>query len=298
MLKKTLKKARSLLSLLKPISVKAADHDYLNAFVKSKADIEKMLSMPLSEVSVLIVGCGYKYPDVLLYSCFAKEVYGVDILGAFYRDGFWALYHDYRKQGKGIFYSLVSSFRKRNGLQKNYYNRISGISQLTFDHSGLRLTSYNGEKLPFEDNKFDVILSNAVLEHVLNLDVFFRELRRVTKPGGLSYHLYHNYYSFSGGHYAKDLSVKNPWGHLRGIYNVDPNHLNRAAIKQVLNDFSSAFEVNEVFQVGKDHSKKGVDKIFRYEGQEWLTEDIRNELAQFSDEQLLTRSYLVIGIKR
>lgn len=297
MLKKTPRKILPLLFLLKPISKKAADHDYFNAFLKSKADIENMLTIPLSEACILMIGCGYRYPDVLLYSCFAKEVYGVDVLDAFYRDGFWALCHDYRKQGKSIFYSLVTTFRKRNGLQKNYYKRIADISKLSFNHSNLRLISYNGHKIPFEDNKFDVILSNAVLEHVLDLETFFQELGRITRHGGLSYHLYHNYYGFSGGHNTKDLCIKNPWGHLRGIYDTDPYHLNKATIGQMLKNFSSEFEVKNVFQLDKNHSKKGVDKTFRYEGREWLTKDIRNELSQFSDEQLLTRAYLLIGTK-
>lgn len=298
MLKKILRKTQSFLSLLKPISVEAANHDYLNVFLKSKKDVEELLSMELSDATVLIIGCGYRYPDVLLYSCFAKEVYGVDVLNIFFRDGFRPLYRYYRNKGKSIFYSLVVSFGKRAGLQKNYYDHISSTSQLTFDHSKLSLMSYDGEELPFEDNKFDFILSNAVLEHVQDLEVFFRELKRVTKPGGISYHLYHNFYSFSGGHYSSDLAIKNPWGHLRGIYDIDPDHLNKATPKQVLDDFAISFDINKVFQVDKNHSKKAVDERFQYEGQEWLSEDIRKELSQFSDEQLLTRSYLVIGIKK
>jgi SAM-dependent methyltransferase len=298
MTREKIREAFSRLSFLKPISKDLADHDYFRAFLKSKADIEKMLPIPLNESCVLIVGCGYRYPDVLFYSCFAKEVHGLDILDVFYRDGFLALWRDYRKRGKSVTYSLVSAFGKRNGLWKNYYKRISDISNLSFNHSNIKLTSYDGNRMPFENNKFDVVLSNAVLEHVLELKTFFRELGRVTKPGGLSYHLYHNYYSFSGGHYANGLCQKNPWGHLRSIYHTEMSHLNRATIKHISEIFSSVFEIKNVFQVSKDHSKKGVDRTFRYEGEEWLTEDIRDELAQFSDEQLLTRAYLIIGTKK
>ncbi len=124
MFKKILRKAHTFLSLLKPISVEAADHDYLNVFLKSKKDAEELLSIELSEASVLIIGCGYKYPEVLLYSCFAKEVYGVDILNVFYRDGFWPLYRRYRNRNKSVFYSLIVAFKNRAGLWKNYYNRM------------------------------------------------------------------------------------------------------------------------------------------------------------------------------
>lgn len=287
-----------LLRLSKLSSVETAKHDYFNVFLKSKTDIENLLTTPLSEASILIVGCGYRYPDVLLYSHFAKEVYGLDVIDVFYRDGFLALYQDLRKEGKNIFRSLLSTIARRKNLQKNYYRRISDISDLAMNHADINLISYDGDRMPFENSTFDAVLSNTVLQHVLNLEVFFRELWRITKPGGISYHLYHNYYSFSGALLLQYLCVEHPWGHLRGIYETDPTLLNKVTLEQVKKHFSSVFEIRDVFQVGKDHSKKGVHKTYKYEGQEWLTEDIRNELAQFSDEQLLTRSYLIVGTKR
>ena len=43
---------------------------------------------------------------------------------------------------------------------------------------------YDGNTIPFNDNKFDSILCNQVFEHVFNPDVFLSELRRIIKPGG------------------------------------------------------------------------------------------------------------------
>ncbi|WP_196598423.1 class I SAM-dependent methyltransferase [Pectinatus frisingensis] len=45
----------------------------------------------------------------------------------------------------------------------------------------------NAENLPFEDESVDVIISNAVLEHVDNLDKALSEMQRVLKPNGLVY---------------------------------------------------------------------------------------------------------------
>lgn len=42
-------------------------------------------------------------------------------------------------------------------------------------------------QIPVESNFFDVIICNAVLEHVANPDEVMREFRRVCKPGGLLY---------------------------------------------------------------------------------------------------------------
>ena len=43
---------------------------------------------------------------------------------------------------------------------------------------------YDGKTFPFQDNAFDSILCNQVLEHVFNPESFLKEINRVLKPGG------------------------------------------------------------------------------------------------------------------
>lgn len=49
---------------------------------------------------------------------------------------------------------------------------------------GDRVHEYDGVKLPFEDDTFDTVLSNQVLEHVPDVDHALSEVSRVLKPGG------------------------------------------------------------------------------------------------------------------
>lgn len=42
----------------------------------------------------------------------------------------------------------------------------------------------NAEQLPFENDSFDVVVSNFVVHHLARPDVVFREVSRVLKPGG------------------------------------------------------------------------------------------------------------------
>ena len=42
----------------------------------------------------------------------------------------------------------------------------------------------DGTKFPFEDNSFDVICANQVMEHLTNTDNFIKEIHRVLKQGG------------------------------------------------------------------------------------------------------------------
>lgn len=45
-------------------------------------------------------------------------------------------------------------------------------------------------RLPFEDNRFDFVISSQVLEHVMDYAATFWEMRRVLKPGGIGLHTF------------------------------------------------------------------------------------------------------------
>lgn len=63
----------------------------------------------------------------------------------------------------------------------------------------------------FEDNSFDVIFSNTVLEHIADLDNAFKEMKRILKPGGFCFHIYNPFFSYNGAHTI--CSIDHPWGH-------------------------------------------------------------------------------------
>ena len=53
--------------------------------------------------------------------------------------------------------------------------------------SGYSFKNVDNENLPFEDNKFDVVISNHVIEHVPNQILHINEIHRVLKKGGILY---------------------------------------------------------------------------------------------------------------
>lgn len=59
-----------------------------------------------------------------------------------------------------------------------------------------------GEKLPFEDESFDIVYSTNVLEHVMNPEKTISESLRVLKKGGFLQFVIPNYGSFYEGHYG------------------------------------------------------------------------------------------------
>ena len=58
-----------------------------------------------------------------------------------------------------------------------------------------------GERLPFRDDAFDLVMSFQVLEHVQDPDAVVREAYRVLKPGGWLFLTTENYLSFHEAHY-------------------------------------------------------------------------------------------------
>lgn len=63
-----------------------------------------------------------------------------------------------------------------------------------------------GYRLPFDDNTFDVIISDQVFEHVRNYGEVLSELARVGKPGAAMLHIFPARYRLIEGHIGVPLA--------------------------------------------------------------------------------------------
>jgi len=54
-------------------------------------------------------------------------------------------------------------------------------------YDGFTFIQFDGEKLPFSDKSFDIVVSNHVIEHVANADLHLSEIWRVLKDKGIVY---------------------------------------------------------------------------------------------------------------
>lgn len=273
-----------------------ARHDYEEAFPTSRGDLVAMLDRPLSQASVLILGCGYNYPDVVLYTPIAGRVVGLDVQGAFYRDGIGATLRAQVASGRNPLQGAVHAAALVWKYHR-YFLSLEEIAGVRIEHERYALASYDGRHMPFDDGAFDIVMSNAVLEHVEDLDSLFREARRVTRPDGIAYHLWHNFYSFSGGHVPEARAARHPWGHLRGAGGTHV-FLNRATPSDIAGCFARHFSVTAQYAVDVAHRKQGVDPGFTYERQDLLSADLQAEFRDYPPDILLTRAYLVVGRKR
>jgi ubiquinone/menaquinone biosynthesis C-methylase UbiE len=89
------------------------------------------------------------------------------------------------------------------------------------------------ESMPLEDKSFDLIVSNAVLEHVMNLDLACQEMSRVLTADGLAWHQFGPlYFSHGGDHCISAYGQEHGFDHL---------FLEEKAYKNLIND-SKFFE--------------------------------------------------------
>lgn len=57
------------------------------------------------------------------------------------------------------------------------------------EHRVFPVVDYDGHRIPFGDDSFDVVFSSNVLEHIPHVEEFQREIHRVLKPGGVAVHI-------------------------------------------------------------------------------------------------------------
>lgn len=67
---------------------------------------------------------------------------------------------------------------------------------------GSRIKSMTADRIPFEDARFDVVLSNVVFEHVPDMETALQEIARVLKPGGYALNVFPDRSVWREGHCA------------------------------------------------------------------------------------------------
>ena len=129
-------------------------------------------------------------------------------------------------------------------------------------------------------------------------------MQRVTRPSGVGFHLWHNYYSLSGGHVPDELSLACSWGHLLGEPAVDKwlklsgTYFNKKLPDEMVGSLSKYFMELRTDKRDAKNRREGVDPGYEPEGAELMTPEIERLLARYPREVLLTRAYSFIGTRK
>jgi SAM-dependent methyltransferase len=178
----------------------------------------------------------------------------------------------------------------------------------------------------FRDQMFDLVFSNAVLEHVKCPEEVFSEMYRVLKVGGYAYHHWNPFASLEMGGHDIGIPFHFPWAHLRlspqqhidklNEVLIDPDLLMRAnspghtiskerareLVKDVPLFYRNMMEdLNKVrIREMLDHaSRAGLQIVsetchIHDSARSYLTAEIKAELADYSNEELLCHYHSIV----
>ena len=108
--------------------------------------------------------------------------------------------------GGGIAVSLGEESTFAVGLDLDGRFRGAG-TRLAAEKAVARLgfVQGDGQRLPFRDGVFDLVVSHSVIEHVVSADAYLRECHRVLRAGGVLYLSTAPYLSLAGAHLPRLL---------------------------------------------------------------------------------------------
>ena len=100
--------------------------------------------------------------------------------------------------------------------ENNYTNKARKKVGEYFDKKTKDIVSFIEDDIcnsRIKSSSKDLIVSWDTLEHLKNPQKAFKEMFRILKPGGYSFHEYNPFFSFNGGHSLCTLDFM--WGHVR-----------------------------------------------------------------------------------
>jgi SAM-dependent methyltransferase len=148
----------------------------------------------LRNAEILEIGCGDGINTLLFGLYGVKRVTGIDLdLRLYNRD----------EKGQALRRLAESLVKKAKSLNYPQNTNNSSMAMLKMDAT----------RMGFADNRFDLIISRSVLEHIQSIDDLSSEIDRVLRPGGIVFHEIDPYYWIRGCH--KRGLVNIPWAHAR-----------------------------------------------------------------------------------
>jgi SAM-dependent methyltransferase len=106
-------------------------------------------------------------------------------------------------------YASVDLFDNRSQTPPELYRRLESRIGSPVDHSRLSFTQTSFPDLPDLTDTYDLVISNACLEHVADVGALFRRLRELVAPGGRMVH------QIDGKAHMRWFRDRDPLNHLR-----------------------------------------------------------------------------------
>jgi SAM-dependent methyltransferase len=251
--------------------------------------VEKLNALGIQNngIRTLEIGCGKAYWLTLLAHSYGMDVTGIDT--------------EY-VSSKNQISKYLSIFRD-NGLERmlrtlvwdkfyaaSYYQQLATQTPFPLNFNKVDLRRMSSTDVKFPDNTFDLIVSHEVFEHIADIPNTILTLKRILKPSGITYIYVHNFTSLSGGHHiawkypdTEPSDIVPPWDHLREKRFPDiPSWLNGLRESEYKKVFEDHMDIIEWIPMG-------------IEGEKLLTSDIRAELSDYDEKELVTKGFIIIA---
>jgi len=247
---------------------------------RDEARIASALGRELNRVDVLIVGPGPYLSEARFFGCHNKvTAVDLDVIPRGLAPGPYI--QMLRQNGIGRFVKTVG--RKVLGVDRRYaraWRRECGVDRL----SEPRVIQGDILKGPPRQYAYDVVACWAVFQHLSDPALAIRHMKSALRPGGVIYFGVHLYTSNTGHHdiraFTGGAGSLPPWAHLRASTKGEVTSsawINRWRLRDwraMLDEHAPGYQ--EYRETYGDASRP------------LLRPEIRAELAEFDDEELLT----------
>jgi SAM-dependent methyltransferase len=241
-------------------------------------------------VKILDIGCGQIPKQIAMFKADGFDTVGIDMEVPTPLFSVSTLVRSFKSNG---FERAIKSAARNILFDKMYRRNLShnyGVN-VTFHDLDIRVMS--ATEMSFDDDYFQFVFSDAVFEHIDNVNEATIELNRVLDKDGLARISIHLFPSISGGHHLEWIHpdtnpsrVVPPWDHLLdGKFKVN-TYLNRHRLADYREIFGRYLQI--------------VSEELRTEGAGLLTPQIAEILERkgFTRDDLLTRAVVFTCRKR
>jgi Methylase involved in ubiquinone/menaquinone biosynthesis len=253
------------------------------------AQILECYGIPWRNKELLEIGCGQKLAYTLSFSQ-RNKVTAIDTEPPFHRPYLRSAVDLLRFAGP---YRTLKTFANTLlGTRRAFKRQLSAVTDFHGSYD-VRLLRMNSLALDFPADCFDGVFSFSVFEHISDPRQALQEVKRVLKPGGVFYLDLHLYTAIAGDHdprWSGAAAAMKPWKHLRPscqASRIETCYLNKVRLPEWRRMLEETFDSIH-FRTIEGESERC---------RPHLTDEIRGELADYAEEELLTTTVIAVAKK-
>lgn len=257
----------------------------------------EMTGHKLADANVLEIGYGARPNRLIAMISLGYKAKGIDLDRPILSFGISELFKTYKSNGikralKSLVRSLLFDGHERRSLDRTLRKRGA---MLKIDKT--RFLVGDASTFTFPASSIDFLYSEDVFEHIPPplVHALCKNLSSALSANGLALVTPAIYSGIGGGHlvewYPHTLDTEGhrqsePWEHLRKRRFVADCYLNELRVGEFEKIFSDYFDVVDVINCNAGH------------GRGFLTQEIREELSQYSDDELLSDKWTFVLRKK